>query len=106
MTRYAEGLSDAYQFPQIHSSCSPNHWLCTARTPDRGRLGGEATATRDPNQALWAPMHTLSMHHDTLFLTERDHVTALFDRALSLPSSVSLQPSQQTKIIELLNGQS
>lgn len=102
MARYQAELGPDFTFPQLDPACQPNHWLCTARTPDRDGLAQALAAQDIQSRALWTPMHRLPMYRDGPLLTSHAHSDRLFAQALSLPSSVSLTEAQQTQVIGVL----
>lgn len=102
MARYQQVLGTAFRFPDVDAACVPNHWLCTARTPDRDGLAEKLLKCEIQTRALWMPMHMLPMYAETSFLTEEIHSTSLFKEALSLPSSVSLTEEGQEQVIRVL----
>jgi perosamine synthetase len=99
--RYQAALPPAH-WPQPLPHSQPNHWLMTALVPQRDALAQRLHADAIECRALWTPMHALPMFQDCRYLSQHQVSQQLFDQALSLPSSPTLSPAQQQRVIDHL----
>lgn len=101
--RYRAALPDLI-WPQPLPGSQPNYWLMTAQLPDRDAAARRLQAHQIDCRTLWTPMHRLPMYAGCSFVTQDRVSERLFERALSLPSSVGLTEARQQRVIDVLRA--
>ncbi len=86
---YRSFLKDAV-FPAVLPESAPNHWLTTARVPDRDRIHAACTAAGIQVRPFWTPLHLQAPYRACTFLG-RDCVSeSIWQQAISFPSGSGL----------------
>jgi perosamine synthetase len=106
---YLEGLRDSPVFvpmPEAHWARSV-FWMYTVLVEAEGTGCGSRTLMRElasrgiQTRPLWQPLHRSKAHEDS-FATDCSVAEMLNSLALSLPCSVGLEPTTQSRVIDTL----
>ncbi|WP_448530275.1 LegC family aminotransferase [Raineya sp.] len=82
----------------------PNHWLFTALFENSATLTQKFKENAIQTRKLWCPLSRLPMHQKAMYVQENDISWKVYEKSLSLPSSVGLQMQDLEKIASVLAG--
>ncbi|MCS6794857.1 MAG: LegC family aminotransferase [Raineya sp.] len=83
-------------------SVEPNYWLFTALFENSSQIAQKLQDKGIQTRKLWYPLNRLPMHKKCLYVQENDISWEIYEKSLSLPSSVGLQENEMEKIAEIL----
>lgn len=82
----------------------PNHWLFTALFENSTLLAQKFKESAIQTRKLWYPLNRLPMHQKCEYMQENDFSWKIYEKSLSLPSSVGLQMEDLEKIAKVLES--
>jgi dTDP-4-amino-4,6-dideoxygalactose transaminase len=105
-TRYKQALEniEGVEIPKNNERSDPNCWLFAAIVPNVYFLAGSLPKHNIEGRTLWMPLQTLEMFSTSIFITDTNVVSQVFQNALSLPSSTTLTNQEQEYIIDTIAG--
>lgn len=89
-------------FPTILPDSSPNHWLTTCRINHPTKLGSALQKASIQNRPFWTPIHLQKPYSNSLFLTNNETSTRIWQETISLPSGSGLTDREIQTIREAI----
>ncbi len=101
---YANILHSKATWQDTLEKADPNYWLFTALFENSALLAQKFKENAIQTRKLWYPLNRLPMHLKALYVQENDISWQVYEKSLSLPSSVGLQMQDMEKIARVLES--
>lgn len=99
---YTDILRGKAIWQETLADSQPNYWLFTALFENSHLIAQKLKENSIQTRKLWYPLNRLPMHQNCLYVQKNDFSWKVYEKSLSLPSSVGLQIQDLEKIAKVL----
>lgn len=93
-----DGVADI-RFQRILDGVEHNNWLFTIQTKHQRKILEYLNANRILSRPFWAPMRSLPMYKDCLYVTELDQCETIHKSCLAIPCSTSITEAEMQIVV-------
>jgi perosamine synthetase len=99
--KHLTGVADI-GFQTVRDGVEHNNWLFTIQTKHQRKIIEHLNGNKILCRPFWAPMRSLPMYKDCLYVTERDNCDTIHKTCLAIPCSTSItEPEMQIVVDEI-----
>lgn len=88
------------KFQKITENVQVNSWLFTFRTKKMRQLLEHLNTNKILSRPLWAPMNSLPMFKDEIYISENNNSEQIYNECISIPSSANLSTEDLETVVK------
>jgi perosamine synthetase len=93
---------EGFKTQKVIEGVEPNHWLFTAKVPEKEGLIAHLKSKGVEARSFWVPMNRLPMMTKDLYFTHNDISQDVYQACVSLPCSTSIKDDEVNQVIQFV----